>query len=1363
MNNNYSNSLLSLLKLKFSAKFHLLLLFLFVCSFANAATITSATSGNWNATTTWVGGVVPTASDDVIIATTHTVTVTVSTGITNLLLNKSSAKIIINPNQILTVSGTYKSNATLTDGVNGPGSIRFTGTISINRMTSTGTLPNVIIGDGVSTNTVKMASGFKVANLTINTGAIFDNNKKNIGIDGDLVVNGTLSSLIKGNFTFGGTNKTIGGSTPAITIYNAVFTGTYANNITVVNVVNALSGKGSLTNSAAKTLTIGNIVDNNTLSTLTATAAGNTVIYTRSAAQTVKPTTYYNLTLSGSGIKTLTSVVVNGTLSMQGTTQVSVAPTYGTAAKLEYNRTSAQVAGLEWLPTFTATGGVSIINTGLITSNSAKVFNSSVPLTVANDSGGGLDNGGFAISGASVFTLANDANLYLSGTSTFPSGFSTNTIGATSTVEYNGTAQTVAVQNYGNLNLSNSGNKTFAGATLIADELALSGTAVAILPTGSTSFSQTLTFSGVLQASTSWGGTAATTATNNSAVWFGITTTGILNVSLACTIGTWLGQSSTDWNNPNNWCSLIIPAASTNVVIPAAAPYKPIISTAGGSCRNISIASGSSLTIDPSSTLTVSGNWVNNGTLYANGTTAFNGTVLQTISGTGSNVFNNLTNSKTTFPLNAARDIIVNGVLDNVNVTSILDMGSNLLSGSFSNSGLGQIKTANTTATPIPSGKTWINTVVYNATTGGQSVVTGTYASLSLDNASGTQTALGNLTINNKLNIANGSPTFKMNGHDLSVGDFNITTSDAIIDMAGGSLSYTAITSMDGTISFSGATNGKAIPAGTVEYYGATQTVGPGTYNDITFTGTGGYSVNSDVVVNNELLITKGELTVQDGVSVTVSDIIKVDTPGTFILENNASLVQINDVTNVGRITYKRNTTPMNNFDYTYWSSPVSGQTLYNLSPNTLSDKYHSFTDPDWIDELGSNPMIAGKGYAIRTPKAGTWPNGEVVSFPYTQKVKFIGVPNNGDYTYIGISNNKSYLLGNPYPSAIDADAFLNENHLILDGTIYFWTHNTGIAPSGAFYVYNDNDYASYNLTGGTGTTAAATSISGVNFSVPSGKIAAGQSFFATGKGTGNVLFTNDMRVSGGVAGANNSQFFRTTKTKSKTSTAIEKNRVWLNLYNNEGAFKQTLVGYLAGATNGYDNRYDGESFDEHEFVDFYSVTPDKYLVIQGRALPFDETDTVPLGYRSKEEMNLNISIDQTDGVLATQNIYIEDKLLNVIHNIKDTPYAFTTEAGTFDNRFVLRYTDKTLGNTDFEGVNSSVVISKDKNELKIKSEIETIKRITVYDLLGKKVFEKEAVNSTEFRSSAIGFSQQIGIVKVTLDNGQVISKKVIF
>ena len=253
------------------------------------------------------------------------------------------------------------------------------------------------------------------------------------------------------------------------------------------------------------------------------------------------------------------------------------------------------------------------------------------------------------------------------------------------------------------------------------------------------------------------------------------------------------------------------------------------------------------------------------------------------------------------------------------------------------------------------------------------------------------------------------------------------------------------------------------------------------------------------------------------------------------------------------------------------------------------------------------------------------------------------------------------------------------------------------------------------------------------------------------------------MRV--GVDGntGDNTQFFRTKNTKSKIASTIEKNRVWLNLTNTKGAFKQILVGYVTGATNEYDSSYDGYSFSLNAYIDFYSFLGNDAMAIQGRALPFNDSDAVPLGYSSTIAGSFSISIDELDGTMQSQKKKIENKMQNVVHNLKGSPYTFTTGIGTFDNRFVLRYTDKTLGNTDFERVNSSVVVSKDKNELKIKSEIETIKRVTVYDLLGKKVFEKEAVNSTEFRSSSIGFSQQIGIVKVTLDNGQVISKKVIF
>jgi hypothetical protein len=56
----------------------------------------------------------------------------------------------------------------------------------------------------------------------------------------------------------------------------------------------------------------------------------------------------------------------------------------------------------------------------------------------------------------------------------------------------------------------------------------------------------------------------------------------------------------------------------------------------------------------------------------------------------------------------------------------------------------------------------------------------------------------------------------------------------------------------------------------------------------------------------------------------------------------------------------------------------------------------------------------------------------------------FTGIPNNGIIT-ISIGGTGSFnLIGNPYPSALDASQFLSTNSGVLGGTIYFWTHSTG-------------------------------------------------------------------------------------------------------------------------------------------------------------------------------------------------------------------------------------------------------------------------------------------------------------------------------
>jgi hypothetical protein len=254
------------------------------------------------------------------------------------------------------------------------------------------------------------------------------------------------------------------------------------------------------------------------------------------------------------------------------------------------------------------------------------------------------------------------------------------------------------------------------------------------------------------------------------------------------------------------------------------------------------------------------------------------------------------------------------------------------------------------------------------------------------------------------------------------------------------------------------------------------------------------------------------------------------------------------------------------------------------------------------------------------------------------------------------------------------------------------------------------------------------------------------------------------MRVGGGGIKGANSQFFRTSKTKSKTTTGIEKNRIWLNLTNSGGAFKQLLVGYITGASDEYDSFYDGTTFNGNAYVDFYSLAASKNLTIQGKALPFSDSDLVPLGYVSKVAGEFSIAIDEVDGVLKSQDVFIDDTMLNIVHDLKMAPYKFNTAIGTFNDRFVLRYTNKkTLNTENFDSVNNSLIVSKDRNELKVKSQTETIQRITVFNLLGKKILDQDGINSTEFRSSNSILTNQPAIVKITLTSGMVISKKVAF
>ena len=602
-------------------------------------------------------------------------------------------------------------------------------------------------------------------------------------------------------------------------------------------------------------------------------------------------------------------------------------------------------------------------------------------------------------------------------------------------------------------------------------------------------------------------------------------------------------------------------------------------------------------------------------------------------------------------------------------------------------------------------------------------------------------------------------------------GDGNFTTGTQIVNNVGGFSSTNVIRY-----------NGLALPDGAVFTFGISKKV----------TWTGGTSTNWNLASNwntntvpnatNCVIIpdvttnpiisgtnttsnaytlevkTGGSLTVNSTNTLSVAQTVTVESGGTLTFEDQSSLVQDAATTsnsNSGEITYKRISSPMKNFDYTYWSSPVTGQNIVALSPNTLADKYFRFDGAadDW--EFYNGTMIPGVGYIIRTPKEGNpWPNGEIVSFPYSQPVAFKGVPNNGDYSF-AVGSNQLNLIGNPYPSALDADLFMTNlnNANMINGALYFWTHKTAISQSGSNYVYTADDYATYTLTGGVGT-GVGTSPSGI--AAPTRYIGAGQSFFVESSIAGSFQFTNAMRVAG-----NNSQFFKQANTK-KTAT-VEKNRVWLNLTNSGGAFKQLLVGYITGATNDWDNLYDGPTFDGQEFVDFYSTNQGKNLTIQGRALPFVETDIVPLGYRSAIAGAFDISIDNRDGALAGQEIWLEDKKTNTLHELSKGKYTFTAINGVENDRFVLKYTNKTLGTDDNEVADKSLIVSVKNKKITLTSSAEAITQVQLFDLLGRKVYDKSKINAQEWSILNLSSSEQTLIVKTTLANGAISNKKIIY
>ena len=117
--------------------------------------------------------------------------------------------------------------------------------------------------------------------------------------------------------------------------------------------------------------------------------------------------------------------------------------------------------------------------------------------------------------------------------------------------------------------------------------------------------------------------------------------------------------------------------------------------------------------------------------------------------------------------------------------------------------------------------------------------------------------------------------------------------------------------------------------------------------------------------------------------------------------------------------------------------------------------------------------------------------------------------------------------------------------------------------------------------------------------------------------------------------------------------------------------------------------------------------------------------------------------------------------MLNIIHNLSLSPYSFTSNSGAYSERFVIRYTNETLGNEDFEN-NSDVLISS-SDVITVYSSKETIQSIQIHNILGQLLVNEKNVKSETFEINTLQKNKAPLIIQVTLENGAKVTKKIVF
>ncbi|RAJ16963.1 LamG-like jellyroll fold domain-containing protein [Olleya aquimaris] len=563
-------------------------------------------------------------------------------------------------------------------------------------------------------------------------------------------------------------------------------------------------------------------------------------------------------------------------------------------------------------------------------------------------------------------------------------------------------------------------------------------------------------------------------------------------------------------------------------------------------------------------------------------------------------------------------------------------------------------------------------------------------------------------------------------------------------------------------------------------------------------------TTNSGIEVLGLIIEDNKKLTVNTDNFVKVNSYLELN--GQLDLQQDSQLIQgVNSdlVTSVNGEILRRQEGNSSVYWYNYFSSPVSdasvsvltdnnstnnlnntGFTLNNLQYGngnvvTYTNAYHAtgsistywmydfingVTYYDWAFVNPSVAIAPGTGYTQKGTGVGT-----------EQQYIFKGKPNNGvihidaidtggpgsDPTQAGGYTKTDYLLGNPYPSALDIHKFIDDNAGVSDGSIRLWQQWSGNSHNltdynGGYAVVNKlasvKAYQFVGIEGGIDNTAQN------GTSVPTRYLPVGQGFITEIIANGTIEFNNSQRVfiketDADGSYSNGSVFFRSNNNLnnlSNSDSTISKFRLFMNAEN--GASRELVLGFSNITSDDFDYGYDAksESFKADDLNLVLNQTP---MVMQAYS-PITEDKVIPLVFNATTSQSYTISIGAFEDFDANQDVFIKDNYTNTYHDIRQSDYTFTSQAGHFNDRFEIVFKDQPVLSTDDilfeEGV--TVFFNNSNDVLVINGLKEDLKSVSLINMLGQQVitFNNVTIEDAKYGISITGLSSGAYLVNLT-------------